>query len=92
MRNRKSITAEEFYAICDAAEESANITGNWFPRIDELEAHGTATESGILKNIYLLAYLASDPANRFGLEHQGSSEYKATVKYAKDRLLNVNLK
>lgn len=75
------MTQEKYDAILEKAEELADVTGEYFPTVEELIAHHADTE--VEKNLFVLAYYASDPFKRLNLQTKDHPEYRETVKFCK---------
>ena len=79
-----------FYDICEAAELiQEDVTNGYFPTIDEID-DGINTY-GIEDQVSLLAYYASNPFKRMNNPLKDDIDYLDVVKYAKERLSDVEL-
>lgn len=80
----------KFYDICDKTEEiNTNITGGYFPTVEEIEALGA--DKNPEKYIHIITYFASNPFKRQSNSLQNLIDYENTVKYCKSLLHKISL-
>ena len=79
----------EFYNMCDIVESFNDVTGGYYPTVEELEAHNIGDQT----NVYLplIAYFASDPLKREGKLDAAEPDYQDTVSFCKELLCKVEL-
>ena len=79
----------EFYDKCDVFEGVEDPTNGYYPTVEELRDHGCDETPEKFAN--LLIYFSSDPFTRQNIEITDEREYRETVEYCKEKLLQVNL-
>ncbi len=80
----------KFYEICEKTEDiNDNITGGYFPTVDELK---TMTENkNPEKYINIISYFASNPFKRQRNSLVNLNDYEDTVRYCKELMTKIEL-
>ena len=80
---------EEFMKLLDIVEEFNEVTNGYFPTVEELKAH--KVEEHINEFLPILAYFASNPFERMGIDKKDDARYKETVSYCKRLAYQVEI-
>ena len=81
---------ELFYDTLDKMESvDKDITSGYYPSIEDLKEY--QVEKDIDLFLPIIAYFASDPFKRIGIEPDSPNQYSETVSFCKEALARVNL-
>ena len=85
----KPMDEEKFYNMCDIVESFNDVTGGYYPTVEELRAHNV--EDNMETSLPFITYFASDPLRRAGSSDAEDKDYQETVKYCKMLMSRVEL-
>ncbi len=83
------MTENEFYGMCDALEDSTNLTDGYYPTVEELKEKGV--EEDVERYAPILLYFSSDPFTREKIDGYTTNEYKEMVQYCKELVGRIEL-